>query len=648
MSLTISEKILKQHLVSGNLITGEEIGIKFDQTLTHDVTGTLGYLAFEALGLKRVKTELSVSYVDHNLLQTDYKNMDDHLFLQTTAAKFGVVLSRAGNGICHSNHYQRFAIPGKTLIGSDSHTTTTGGVGTLCIGAGALDVAMAMAGEPYYMKMPEIINVELTGKLKPGVAAKDIILELLKNLTVKGGLNKIFEYTGNGVTTLSVPERCTITNMGAELGATSSIFPSDEVTKKFFKAQDRLNDYTELLPDKDAKYSETIKIDLNALTPLIAKPEMPDNVEEVKNLSDVKVNQVFIGSCTNASYEDIAKAARILKGKTVHENVSLSISAGTRQTFRELLRDGIIEDLVASGARILECSCGACTGIGQAPNTDGVSIRTSNRNFKGRSGSLNANLYLTSPETAAACAIKGYICSTSDVIDADTLQDIKEPSKYKVDDTLFIHPPLNGENIEVYRGPNIKPLPVADKLQNNLSLKVSAKVNDNITTDDIIPASSTFSALRSNVPEISKITFSRIDKTFVERAKLLKESIIIAGENYGQGSSREHAAVAPMYLGVKIVIAKSIARIHKANLINFGILPLLFKSKEDYQLVEQEDELVIENIYEQISNNEIIIKNISKNCSFVTTLECTQLEKAIIIAGGKFNYIKNKLSKENV
>jgi aconitate hydratase len=642
MGKTITEKILKAHLIEGEMVTGKEIGIKIDQTLTHDVTGTLSYMAFEALEIPRVKTEMSVSYVDHNLIQVDYKNMDDHLFLQSTAAKFGLHLSRAGNGICHSVHYQRYAVPGKTLLGSDSHTTTTGGSGALTIGAGGMDVAMAMAGEPFYLKMPQIVNVKLTGRLNPGVAPKDIILELLRRVSVKGGLGKVMEYTGEGVKSLSVPDRATITNMGAEIGATSSIFPSDEVTYEFLKAQKREEVWTEIQPDEDAVYSETIEINLSELEPLIAKPDMPDNVSKVSELKNVKVNQVFIGSCTNASYTDIVKASRILKGKKVHPDVSLSVGAGTRQTLQELIRDGVIQDLITSGARIMECGCGACVGIGQAPSTNGVSVRTSNRNFKGRSGSLDAFVYLASPEVSAATAITGYITDPREVIDADTLADIMEPGEYFIDDTMVITPSENGSEVEIYRGPNIKPLPLSAPLAEKVEADVVTKLGDNITTDDIIPAGSIFSSLRSNVPEISKITFGRIDPTFVERAKKLQKSIIVGGENYGQGSSREHAAIAPMYLGVKAVIAKSIARIHKANLINFGILPLIFKNKEDYALIEMGDTLVIEDAINQVMNKTVTVFNKTKNVKTETVIEVSDREANLLAAGGRFNYVKSK------
>ena len=645
MSLTITEKIIKNHLVEGEMKAGSEVAIMFDHTLTHDVTGTLGYLAFETMDIPKVKAELSVSYVDHNLLQADYKNMDDHLFLKTTAEKFGLVLSRAGNGICHSVHYQRFGKPGKTLIGSDSHSTTGGGLGVLCIGAGALDVAMSMAGEAYYFQMPEVVKVELKGRLRPGVAAKDIILELLRRIGVKGGLGKVMEYTGEGVDSLSIPERATITNMGAEVGATSSIFPSDELTKEFLNKQGRVEDFIELKADEGAKYSEVITIDLDRLGPLVAKPSMPDNVVEASELGDVKVNQVFIGSCTNGSYADIAKAAEILKGKKVHPDVSLSISAGTRQTFQELVRDGVIADLVTSGARILENSCGACTGIGQAPNTGGVSVRTSNRNFKGRSGTMDAKLYLVSPETAAATAITGYITEPDKVKDLSNLEEIGEPLNYHIDDTMFIYPPEDGSDVEIYRGPNIKPLPIPEVLTGDLEVPVVGKFEDNITTDDIIPASSTFSALRSNVPEISKITFMGRDADFVERAKQMQSSIIIGGENYGQGSSREHAAVAPMYLGVKAIIAKSIARIHKANLINFGVLPMVFKNKEDYENLDREDVLLIENIVDQVKNKEVKIHNKTKGITFEAVIEVTDREATILASGGKLNFVKTKNSK---
>lgn len=643
MGKTVAEKIIKTHLVDGEMRKGSEIGIKMDQTLTHDVTGTLAYLAFETLKIAKVKTEFSISYVDHNLLQVDHKNMDDHLFLKSTAEKFGVYYSKAGNGICHSVHYQRYAVPGKTLIGSDSHTTTTGGLGVLTIGAGGMDVAMAMAGEAFYLTMPLITNVVLKGELQPGVAPKDIILELLRRMSVKGGLGKIMEYTGEGIKSLSVPDRATITNMGAELGATTSIFPSDEVTRRFLKAQGREGDWTEILPDEDAIYDEVIEIDLNKLEPMIARPEMPDNVVPVKECSHVKVDQVYIGSCTNASYSDIKKAATILSGKTVHPDVSFILSAGTRQTFQELIRDGVIQNLLTSGARIMEPGCGACVGIGQAPNSGGVSVRTSNRNFKGRSGTLDAHVYLASPEVAAATALTGYIEDPRTVLNSKELATVVEPTEYLVDDSQVIKPKnKHTDEVEILRGPNIKPLPVNEGMTENLKAHVVSKLGDNITTDDIIPAGSIFSSLRSNVPEISKITFGRIDPDFVERTQQYKKSIIVGGENYGQGSSREHAAIAPMYLGVKAILAKSIARIHKANLINFGILPLIFRDKKDYEYIARDDELEVVQIISQIKNKKISIHNNTQNLIIEAVLDVSDREAELLIAGGRLNYVKQK------
>lgn len=643
MAKNVTEKILASHLIEGEMIPGEEIGIRIDQTLTHDVTGTLTYLAFESLEIPRVKTEFSISYIDHNLLQIDHKNMDDHLFLQTVAEKYGINYSRAGNGICHSVQYQRFAIPGKTLIGSDSHTTTSGALGTLTIGAGGMDVAVAMAGEPFYLKMPQIINVRLKGKLNPGVASKDIILELLRRLSVKGGLGKVLEYTGEGLRYLSIPDRATITNMGAELGATSSIFPSDDVTRKFLIAQSREKDWVEILPDDDAVYHEVIEINLDNLEPLVAKPEMPDNVSRVRDCKNVKVNQVFIGSCTNASYSDIKKAAKILEGKVVHPDVSLSVGVGTRQTLQELIYDGVIQSLVSSGARILECGCGPCVGIGQAPSTNGISVRTSNRNFKGRSGTLQASVYLVSPEVAASTAATGYLTDPRDLIDTNGLKGIIEPDKYFVDDSLVIKPePESATKVEVFKGPNIKPLPMNTVLEKDMEVRVVSKLQDNITTDDIIPAGSIFSSLRSNVPEISKITFGRIDPDFANRAKQLCKSIIVAGDNYGQGSSREHAAIAPMYLGVKAILAKSISRIHQANLINFGLLPLIFKDKNDYEKIDAQDLLVFEDLTERVKDKELQIYNKTKDYVITALLQVSDRETELLVVGGRLNYIKTK------
>lgn len=642
MGKNMTRKIIENHYVSGSMKTGEEIAIKIDQTLTHDVTGTPAYLSFETLGIPKVKTERSVSYIDHNMLYADNKNPDDHIYLQTVANKYGIYLSKAGNGICHTVHFERFSRPGITLLGSDSHTPTGGAVGALAMGAGGLDVALAMAGEPTYLKMPYVVNVILHGRLRPGVSTKDVILEMLKKQTVKGGIGKVYEYTGDGVAAINVRDRSTITNMGAEMGATTSIFPSDETVHQFFINEQREHEWIPLGPDDDAEYDEVIHIDLDKIEPLVAMPDMPDNVTEARNLSDVKINQVFLGSCTNASYTDFAKAAAIMDGKMTHPDVSFVVAPGSRQMYLMLLRDGIIGKLVASGARIIECGCGACCGIGQAPSTNGVSLRTSNRNFKGRGGHLNARLYLSSPEIAAASAIRGYITDPRDFMDVAILETIKEPDDFIVDDRMIIAPVEDGSSVEVVRGPNIRPMPINDPLPETLKAKVSAVRGDNITTDDITPANAQFSALRSNIPEISKFCYGRIDSGFHDRCKQLGKSIIIGGENYGQGSSREHAAIAPMYLGVKAVIAKSMARIHKNNLVNHGVLPLLFANPSDYDNIEMIDELVVENIAEQIRSRKVTVKNITKNVSFEAKVDLTDREIDIIIAGGQLRYVANK------
>lgn len=642
MGKSITRKIIESHYIDGSMVAGEEVAIRIDHTLTHDVTGTQAYLAFETLGIPRVRTEKSVSYVDHNLLYIDNKNPDDHLYLQSIAKKYGLYLSRAGNGICHTVHLERFGIPGKTLLGSDSHTPTGGAIGMLSIGAGGLDVAMAMAGEPYYMKMPYVVNVKLKGRLKGGVSAKDVILEMLRRLTVKGGLNKVFEYTGEGLKSLDVFDRSTIANMGAELGATTSIFPSDEEVHKFFINQKREQDWVELYPDEDASYDQVIEIDLDKLEPLVAQPDMPDNVTRVSELKNVKVNQVFIGSCTNASYKDFVKVAKIMENKVVHEDVSFSIALGSRQVFSMLLRDGIISKLVASGARVLECGCGPCVGIGQAPSTGGISLRTSNRNFKGRGGTLDAHIYLASPEVAAATALTGYITDPRTIIAPEILENIESPQEYIVDDRMIIKPTETNEEVQIIRGPNIKPMPINDPMEDTIAAKVVAKRGDNITTDDIIPANAQFSALRSNIPAISQITFGRIDPDFYTRAREYGKSIIVGGENYGQGSSREHAAIAPMYLGVKAIITKSMARIHKNNLVNHGVIPLLFANKSDYDNIEQGDELVIEDAINQIRSKKVKVLNKTKNLSFETIADLTDREVEVIVAGGKLRYVQTK------
>lgn len=643
MNKSITRKIIESHYVSGSMVAGEEVALRIDHTLTHDVTGTQAYLAFETLGIPKVKTEKSVSYIDHNLLYTDNKNPDDHLYLQSIAKKYGLYLSRAGNGICHTVHFERFGIPGKTLLGSDSHTPTGGAIGMLAIGAGGLDVAMAMAGEPIFIKMPYVVNVRLKGSFRGGVSAKDVILEMLRRLTVKGGLGKVFEYTGEGLRQLSVFDRSTIANMGAELGATTSIFPSDEEVRRFFINQHREADWVELYPDEAALYDDVIEIDLDTLEPLVAQPDMPDKVVKASELKNIKVNQVFIGSCTNASYTDFVKVAKIMENKVVHEDVSFSIAPGSRQVFSMLLRDGIISKLVASGARVLECGCGPCVGIGQAPNTGGVSLRTSNRNFKGRGGTLDAYLYLASPEVAAATALTGYITDPGTVIDQDLLLDIRQPDEYIIDDNMIIKPAEIDEKVEIIRGPNIKPMPINDPMEELLEARVVAKHGDNITTDDIIPANAQFSALRSNIPAISEITFGRIDPGFHLRAREYGKSIIVGGENYGQGSSREHAAIAPMYLGVKAVIVKSMARIHKNNLVNHGVIPLIFADDGDYKGIEQGDELCIENAINQVRTKKVKVRNNTKNTCFETIVDLTDREVEMIIAGGQLRYVRKKV-----
>lgn len=645
--MNITKKVISTHLAKpSDMRPGEEIYIKIDHTLTHDITAVMAYLAFESLELPRVNTECSVSYLDHNLLYVDNKTPDDHIFLQSIAKKYGLYLSRPGNGICHSVHFARFGIPGKTLMGSDSHTTTSGAIGMFAVGAGGMDVATAMSGLPMRMKMPEVIKVNLTGKLNPGVTAKDVILEMLRRFGVKGGLGKVFEYVGEGAKSLDVTQRATIANMGAELGATTSIFPSDEVVKEFFKSQGRENDFIEILPDENSEYDGEVEIDLSSLRPLVACPDQPDQVKEVGEIKDLKVNQVYIGSCTNASYSDIKKAAEILKGKKVHEDVSLTISAGTRQIFQHLLKDGVIYDLIESGARITEISCGACCGIGQAPPTNGVSVRTSNRNFRGRSGTADASIYLVSPEVAAATAITGYLTDAESVMDdAKVLNEIKEPNEYIVDDSMIIKPIEDGSNVEIIRGPNIKPLPINTPPKEELHAKVSLKAGDNISTDDITPANAQFSSMRSNIPLIAEYAYSRYDKDFVSRAKEMKTSIIIGGENYGQGSSREHAAITPMFLGVKAIITKSMARIHKNNLINHGVIPMNFENPDDYNTIDLGDDIEIVNLIDSIKNKRIKVVNKTKGNEFYAKLDLSDAEIEVILCGGQLSYIKSQIKK---
>jgi len=609
------------------------------------------YLAFEATGLNRRRTECSVSYLDHNLLYVDHKTPDDHIYLQSAAKRFGVHVSRPGNGICHTVHVARFGAPGKISMGGDSHTPHGGSIGMLCIGVGGMDVATAMTGVPMRLKMPRVIQVKLTGRLKPGVNAKEVILKMLEKVTIKGGLGNVYEYTGEGAASLEVPQRATITNMGAELGATSSIFPADEQVRKFLKAQQREEAYTELLPDEDAEYDDTIEINLSELEPLISCPHQPDNVMPLKDVEKKPVQQVFIGSCTNTSYADVAKAALVFKGHHVNENVSCTCGIASRQTYKELMRDGYIEMLLDAGVRMLEISCGPCCAIGQTPATDGIAVRTSNRNFKGRAGNPNAKIYLVSPESAAATAILGTFASAEDVMGEDVkiLGDIHEPDAYEVDDSMIIKPLPEEEakKVEIVRGPNIKPLPIPDVPENNLVAPVSLKGGNNISTDDITPASAEFSSMRSNIPLMSQYCYHRYAPDFAARAKELGKSIIIGGENYGQGSSREHAAINPMYLGVKCVIAKSIARIHKGNLVNHGIIPMIFANPDDYEKIDLFDELSIENLLEQIPTRKVVVKDITKNFSFEVNLDLTDNEVEVVLCGGQLRYLKKQLAESD-
>ena len=643
MGYTISEKIIKNHIVDGELVKGTEAGIRIDQTLTQDATGTMAYLEFEAMGVKRVKTELSVAYVDHNTLQTGFENADDHRFIQSCAKKRGVRYSRPGNGICHQVHLERFGIPGKTLIGSDSHTPTGGGIGMLAIGAGGLDVAVAMGGGAYYITVPKTVKIELKGKLSPWVAAKDVILEVLRIMSVKGGVGKIIEYCGEGVKTLSVPERATITNMGAELGATTSVFPSDEITREFLKAQGREEDYVELSADKDAVYDEEIVIDLSALKPMAACPHMPDMVKTVEEIGEITVDQVCIGSCTNSSYVDMMKVAAILKGKKVAPNVSLAIAPGSMQVLHMLATNGALADMIAAGARILESACGPCIGMGQSPNSKGVSLRTFNRNFEGRSGTADAGIYLVSPEVAAASAITGVFTDPRKLGEAPV---IEMPEKFDINDSMVLLPASEDEadSVEVKYGPNIKPFPVGEALGEKIEAKAILKVGDNITTDHIMPAGAKILPYRSNIPFLSNFCFRQCDENFAENCKKEGKGIIIGGANYGQGSSREHAALVPLYLGIKSVVAKSFARIHMANLINAGIVPFTFANADDYDKIDQGDELAIENIKDSIQNKlDITLKNVTKNESYPLAYEFSERQTDMILAGGLLNYTREKV-----
>ena len=644
MGLTIAQKIIQAHRLSGEMTPGADVGLRIDQTLTQDATGTMAYLEFEAMGVPRVKTERSVAYIDHNTLQTGFENADDHRYIQTVAKKHGIYFSRPGNGICHQVHLERFGIPGKTLIGSDSHTPTGGGIGMLAFGAGGLDVAVAMGGGEYHITMPTMTKIVLTGALSPWVSAKDIILEVLRRMSVKGGVGKIIEYGGPGIRTLTVPERATITNMGTELGATTSIFPSDDITLAFLKAQGREADWKALASDEDAVYDEVIEIDLSALEPLAACPHSPDAVKPVSALSDIKVDQVCIGSCTNSSYLDLMRVAAILKGKTVHPSVSLSIAPGSKQVYNMLAKNGALADIIESGARVLECACGPCIGMGQSPNSAGVSLRTFHRNFEGRSGTADGQVYLVSPETAAASALTGMFT------DPRTLggwEKIEMPQSFLINDNMIVEPAPDylSETVEVLRGPNIKPFPVSAPLPESITAKAVLKVGDNITTDHIMPAGAKILPYRSNIPYLSNFCFTVCDKTFPDRCKAEGSGLIIGGSNYGQGSSREHAALVPLYLGIKAVVAKSYARIHCANLANAGILALRFKDEADYDRIDQMDTLTLPDIRSAIRNKApILLRDETKGIEMEVVPMMTDRERAMVVEGGLLNYTKS-LSK---
>ena len=646
MGYTIAQKIIKEHLVCGEMVVGNDIGLRIDQTLTQDATGTMAYIEYEAMGIPRVKTEKSVAYIDHNTLQTGFENADDHRFIQSVCKKHGIYFSRPGNGICHQVHLERFGIPGKTLIGSDSHTPTGGGIGMIAIGAGGLDVAVAMGGGAYYITYPKIVKVNLTGKLSPWVSAKDVILEVLRRMSVKGGVGKVIEYCGEGVKTLTVPERATITNMGAELGATTSIFPSDETTLAFLKAQDRADVWSELKADDDAVYDEQIDIDLSQLVPLAACPHSPDNVKSVNEIGKLKIDQVCIGSCTNSSYVDMMKVAHILKGKTVDPSVSLAIAPGSKQVLNMIAENGALADMIAAGARILESACGPCIGMGQSPNSKGVSLRTFNRNFEGRSGTKDGQIYLVSPEMAAVSALTGYLT------DPRTLGDMPEfklPEHFKINDNMVVPPAdeADMDSVEVLRGPNIKPFPQTSPLDDSIDCQVSLKVGDNITTDHIMPAGAKILPLRSNIPAISQHCFTVCDEDFPRRAKNMGKSIIVGGSNYGQGSSREHAALAPLYLGIKAVLVKSFARIHRANLINAGILPLTFVNEADYDKINQGDEIVLADVRADVEADmsKLTVVNKTTGVEIPVLCELTGRTKDIILAGGLLDYTREQLSK---
>ncbi len=640
MGRTIAQKILEAHLLSGEMQAGADIGLKIDQTLTQDATGTMAYLEFEAMGVPRVKTEKSVAYIDHNTLQSGFENADDHRFIQSIAKKHGIYFSRPGNGICHQLHLERFGIPGKTLIGSDSHTPTGGGIGMLAFGAGGLDVAVAMGGGEYHISMPKMTKINLTGRLSPWVSAKDVILAVLQKMSVKGGVGKIIEYGGEGISTLTVPERATITNMGTELGATTSIFPSDEITREFLEAQGRGDQWVELKSDPDAVYDEEFTIDLSTLVPLAACPHSPDAVKPVEELADIKVDQVCIGSCTNSSYLDMMRVAAILKGKTVHPDVSLTIGCGSKQVYNMLALNGALADIIAAGARVLECACGPCIGMGQSPNSGGVSLRTFNRNFEGRSGTADGQVYLVSPETAAASALTGMFTDPRTLGGWET---IEMPKEFLINDNMIV-PPIEEalmETVEIQRGPNIKPFPIAKPLEDSIQKKAILKVGDNITTDHIMPAGSKILPYRSNIPYLSQFCFGVCDKTFPQRCKEGGGGMIIAGSNYGQGSSREHAALVPLYLGIKAVVAKSYARIHCANLANAGIIPLEFTDESDYNKIDQMDDLCLPHIKEELQKGcGVTMENLTKGTSYKLTAVLTERQQQMVLAGGLLNYTK--------
>lgn len=647
MGKTLTYKILESHLKSGEMVPGGEISIGIDYTLTQDSTGTMAYLQFEAMGIPRVKTKKSLAYIDHNMLQSGSENADDHKFIETVAKKHGIYFSRPGNGICHQVNLERFGVPGATLLGSDSHTPTGGGIGMIAIGAGGLDVAVAMGGGAYYLNMPSVVNVELKGKLKAGVSAKDVILKVLQELTVKGGVGKVIEYSGEGIAALSVPDRATITNMGAELGATTSIFPSDEVTRSFLKAQGREQDYTPLSADADAVYDEHLVIDLGELAPLAACPHSPDNIETVENLAGMKVDQVCIGSCTNSSYTDMMKAAAILKGKKVADNVSLVIAPGSRQVFNMLAKNGALADMVAAGARILECACGPCIGMGQSPATDAVSLRTFNRNFFGRSGTPSASVYLVSPETAAASAIAGVFTSPLSLPQSKLAElCIKMPEVFEVNDNMVVAPAEDGAQVGVVRGPNIKPFPINQAMPEEIGGEVLLKMEDNITTDHIMPSNAKLLPYRSNIPYLSDYCLSPVDASFPARAKEKNGGFLVAGQNYGQGSSREHAALVPLYLGIKGVIAKSFARIHMSNLINSGILPLVFANEADYDKISQGDALCIEHARQKTRGEEpFVLRNLTKGETYEVKLEVSERLREILLAGGLLNHTRKNVEQ---